>query len=147
VPLKGRPDIANSQARTVRISAGLAQLLREYREWLMSRGLFRKDGYVFPSRTHGHVSQRNVARALEVEAAKYEIRRELNGEVGPKPIHPHAFRHAYASRLYSTGTPLEKISVWLGHSSIDVTRKRYARIIDALANVETEDAWLEAAGL
>jgi len=147
VPLKGRPDITHSQARTVRISPALAQLLKEYREWLMSRGLFRKDGFVFPSRTHGHVSQRNVARALDVEAAKYEILRELNGEVGPKPIHPHAFRHAYASRLYSTGTPLEKISVWLGHSSIDVTRKRYARVIASLANVEREDAWLEAAGL
>lgn len=149
VPLKGRPDIAHSQARTVRISPRLTELLREYREWLMSKGLYRKDGFVFPSRSHGFVGQRNVARALDAEAAKYEetIVRDLNGEVGPKPIHPHAFRHAYASRLYSTGTPLEKISVWLGHSSIDVTRKRYAKIIASLVNVEREDAWLEAAGL
>ena len=40
--------------------------------------------------------------------------------------HAHLFRDTFATKLLSTGVPLERVSVMLGHSSIKVTEKHYS---------------------
>lgn len=54
---------------------------------------------------------------------------------------PHWFRHTYATRLLRGGTPIEVVSMLLGHASITTT-------IDTYGHLSVEDARksLEAAG-
>jgi site-specific recombinase XerD len=42
-------------------------------------------------------------------------------------LHPHDFRHSYATILKNLGMPLEDVSKLLNHSGTDVTRKFYIR--------------------
>lgn len=60
---------------------------------------------------------------------------ERNGLTG-MGIHPHAFRHLYATELWDKGVPLEVIQVLLGHKRIETTlvytRVRPKRAIDFL---------------
>ena len=154
-PLKGRPDMAHSQARKVPISIDLTEELREYRTWLMSQGLYRPDGFVFPSRSHGPISQRNATRELNVRHAKLKKEGKhpvhLAGEVvREKPVGWHSFRHAYATRLFNVPggkDRIETISCWLGHSKTEVTTKRYARILEGIRDGAADEAFLSSAGL
>lgn len=154
-PLKGRPDMAHSQARTVPISQRLRDDLWAYREWLMSQGLYRADGFVFPSRSHGPISQRNAARELGIQLAKRKKEGKhpvhVAGEiVREKPVGWHSFRHAYATRLFNVEggkDRIETISCWLGHSKTDVTQKRYARILEGIGDGEADQKFLASAGL
>jgi integrase len=41
----------------------------------------------------------------------------------------HALRHTFASNLLTAGTPIFKVSKWLGHSSIEITVNRYGHLI------------------
>jgi integrase len=43
---------------------------------------------------------------------------------------PHSTRHTYASRLLTAGVPIARVSKLLGHSSIQVTERVYAHLID-----------------
>jgi len=40
---------------------------------------------------------------------------------------PHDLRHTAAVHMAKAGVPMEEISQYLGHSSVEVTRKIYAR--------------------
>ena len=40
--------------------------------------------------------------------------------------HTHRFRHTFAVELLLAGSPIEHVSVLLGHSSIRITEKQYA---------------------
>ena len=42
------------------------------------------------------------------------------------PIHPHFLCRSRASNLYQNGTPIEVVSRFLGHSSVETTRDHYA---------------------
>jgi integrase len=42
-------------------------------------------------------------------------------------VHPHLLRHSAAVHLAESGTPMEEIAQFLGHSDINVTRRIYAR--------------------
>jgi integrase len=59
----------------------------------------------------------------------------------------HTLRHTVISRLSASGVPIEKISKYAGHSSVEVTRKRYEHvrvedhqlpILDALTKMEKD---------
>ena len=39
--------------------------------------------------------------------------------------HPHRFRDTFAVELLKSGTPIERASILLGHSSVRVTEKHY----------------------
>jgi hypothetical protein len=45
--------------------------------------------------------------------------------------HPHRFRHTFAIAELVAGTPIDQVSVLLGHSSIKVTEKHYAPWVKA----------------
>jgi integrase len=46
---------------------------------------------------------------------------------GLKGVSPHVLRHSAAVHLASAGVPMQRISQYLGHSSISVTERVYAR--------------------
>lgn len=58
-----------------------------------------------------------------------------------KRVHPHCFRHAYASYLLDAGVPMHFISKMLGHSNVAIT-ERYAdhvnpaRVLAAMRELE-----------
>ena len=42
-------------------------------------------------------------------------------------LHPHDFRHSYATLLVEEGMPIEVVSSLLNHAGLDVTRKHYIK--------------------
>ena len=42
-------------------------------------------------------------------------------------LHPHDFRHSYATLMKNSGIDLESISEMLNHASVDVTKKFYIK--------------------
>ena len=57
-----------------------------------------------------------AAKAGELDAARAEN------------ISPHTLRHSAARYWLDAGVPLNKVSAWLGHSSVAVTMDRYLRL-------------------
>lgn len=49
------------------------------------------------------------------------------GELIGIKLHPHDFRHSYATLLVNNGMPIEVVSSLLNHSGLDVTRKHYIK--------------------
>ena len=48
-------------------------------------------------------------------------------DAGLKGVSPHVLRHTAAVHLAAAGVPMARISQYLGHSSIAVTERVYAR--------------------
>ena len=69
-----------------------------------------------------HMSHRNVQKLLKM----YGERTQNNVGGLPGSIHPHLLRRSRACDLYQNGTPLEIVSRFLGHSSIETTKDHYA---------------------
>ena len=67
------------------------------------------------------MSHRNVQKLLKKYAAQAAIN---NGQASS--VHPHLLRRSRASGLYQNGTPIEIVSRFLGHSSIETTKDHYA---------------------
>ncbi len=67
------------------------------------------------------MSHRNVQKLIKKYAAEASIKcgRESS-------VHPHLLRRSRASGLYQNGTPIEIVSRFLGHSSVETTKDHYA---------------------
>lgn len=92
--------------------------------------------YVFYTVIHGtqnRMSHDNAADFIE----KYGLMASQKCAEIPKHLHPHMLRHTRAIHLYHNGMPLELLSQFLGHASIDTTR------IYAYADTEMKRATLE----
>lgn len=68
------------------------------------------------------MSHRNVQKLLK----KYGEKAKNNVEGLPDSVHPHLLRRSRACDLYQNGTPIEIVSRFLGHSSIETTKDHYA---------------------
>jgi integrase len=53
--------------------------------------------------------------------------------------HPHRFRHTFAAEYLNAGVPIETVSLLLGHASVRVTEKHYAKFNRA-RQVRIDDA-------
>lgn len=53
--------------------------------------------------------------------------------------HTHRFRHSFASAALSSGVPIDRVSNWLGHSSVRITERHYAAWV--LDRQEELDRW------
>ena len=59
----------------------------------------------------------------------FRLAESRTGEGKPfasKP-HPHLFRHTFAAEYLSAGVPIETVSLLLGHASVKVTERHYAK--------------------
>ena len=85
------------------------------------------------------VSRRTCDAALRFIALRDSIRlddkatwdaiREVREHLGLPKFSMHDLRRAWASALHANGATLKQVSVWLGHSGIQVT-ERYVRVFE-----------------
>lgn len=69
------------------------------------------------------MSHRNVQKLLKKYAA--EVSCGGNPDM-PVSVYPHLLRRSRATNLYQNGTPIEIVSRFLGHSSVETTKDHYA---------------------
>lgn len=53
--------------------------------------------------------------------------KRIGSMIGVPTLHPHDFRHSYATLLKNEGVSLEDVSTMLNHSGTDVTKKFYIK--------------------
>lgn len=106
--------------RRVPLTTDVVTALREHRKALLSSGLYRADGFVFPTKTSGPIPHRSVQRWAFAQA------RDLVGL--PGHITFHDLRHAFASRAAHRGVPVNVLSEVMGHSHVGVTQKIYVHL-------------------
>ena len=111
--------------RTIPISD---RLYIELAEYISKQPNPQPDDYLFPSkRTGKHITRFAINKYLSRLGQKKNI----------KKLHPHAFRHSFATQHVSKGTPLENIKTMLGHSSYNTTLI-YAHIPEELLRQNVE---------
>jgi integrase len=111
-------------SRSFKLPAALASALswhktRQQAERAATQHLWHHDhDYVFTSTRGGPLDPQAFYDAVKAAAAR--IRRP--------DLTPHGLRHSAASFLYNEGVPTKDISVYLGHSSSQVTENVYVHI-------------------
>lgn len=53
--------------------------------------------------------------------------KKIGNMIGVPTLHPHDFRHSYATLIKNEGVSLEDVSIMLNHSGTDVTQKFYIK--------------------
>jgi site-specific recombinase XerD len=104
-----------SKDRQTLLSPKLLDLLRTY--W---RAEHPKD-WLFP----GSDSHRPISPKAIYLACRHAT--QLAGI--DKPVHPHSFRHAFATHLLEDGINLRSIQILLGHANLETTA-RYLHVVD-----------------
>ena len=112
----------NYQSRFIPINAKIIKDLRDYETY--GRRYFEKEySTFFLLDNKGHApSSTVIGKRLKLLLEKAEIQ---------KPICLHGLRHSVATHLLQQGMPLEQISKFLGHRSLDSTQI-YTRIVEEL---------------
>jgi site-specific recombinase XerD len=90
-----------------------------------------KSEYLFPSKTakQKHITRRYIFKVLNIFATQFH--KEIH-------IHPHLFRHSFATNLLKKGLNLRNLQEILGHSNISTTAI-YTKIEDeAIASILKE---------
>ena len=68
------------------------------------------------------MSHRNVQKLIK----KYAEKAAGENPELQSTVHPHLLRRSRATNLYQNGVPIEIVSRFLGHSSLETTKKHYA---------------------
>jgi integrase/recombinase XerD len=90
-------------------------------EWLSKRGA--ESRYLIPSQLGNRLPERTVQKTIA------SLARDIH-----KHVTPHTLRHSIATHLYNRGVNLRDIQEFLGHESIETTR-RYVHVAkEALRN-------------
>jgi integrase/recombinase XerC len=61
-------------------------------------------------------------------------------DVGFPSLHPHLFRHTYASGLIASGVPIDAVQAWLGHASL-ATTATYLHTAQSVSARAALDGW------
>jgi integrase/recombinase XerC len=102
---KGRKE------RQVPMPGKAAEALERY---LAERPVVREQAAVFLNHRGGRLTDRGIRGIVKLYATL------LNGDPS---IHPHSFRHAYATHLLADGADLRAIQELLGHARLSTTQK------------------------
>jgi integrase/recombinase XerC len=102
---KGRKE------RQVPIPAKAAEALERY---LAGRPVVRDEPAVFLNHRGSRLSDRGIRLIVKLYATYLS---------GDPSIHPHSFRHAYATHLLADGADLRAIQELLGHARLSTTQK------------------------
>jgi len=79
------------------------------------RGIDTK--YFFCSYSSGQGGKKLLPRYIQIVLKKYGKKAGIE-----KDLHPHTFRHSYATAIYQTDRNLEALRMLLGHSNIQTTQ-------------------------
>ena len=102
---KGRKE------RQVPLPGKAADALERY---LAGRPVVRDEAAVFLNHRHGRLTRDGVSKLVKLYG------RLLGGD---DSMHPHSFRHAYATHLLADGADLRAIQELLGHARLSTTQK------------------------
>ena len=93
--------------------------------YLNDRPVVRDETAVFLNHRGGRLTDRGVRGIVKLYA------KALNGDPS---IHPHSFRHAYATHLLADGADLRAIQELLGHARLSTTQKyTQVSLVDLMA--------------
>lgn len=92
----------------------------------------KSEGYLFPGRSQGRLSDRQIRRIVKAAAHRAGVRKA-------EEVHPHTLRHSYATHLQNSGVPLNIIQNMLGHERLETTA------IYSHMGVEKAREWIEHA--
>lgn len=106
-PTKGR------KSRAVPLVEPLRPVVREA---LAGAGVH---GFLFPGPRGGHLTSRNLSRALDWASKRDQIKTYPPGE---DPLHFHDLRHTAAVLFFRSGLSAPDVQAILGHSSLAVTQ-------------------------
>jgi len=73
------------------------------------------------------LSYNNGSRGLNRVAVMLMLRRYAVRLNITSPVNPHAFRHCFTVEMLRNGAPLDVVSKLLGHSSVAITERYYAK--------------------
>lgn len=126
----GTPKTAAS-VRTLTLPADLNAVLIEHlqaraREALngTAAGLWKEEGWLFPSQMGTMLSDRNVARHFDETQARINAER---AEPLPR-LTPHGLRYTFINVAIRAGAPFDVVAAIVGHSSPVITMKIYRQI-------------------
>ncbi|MEL3959404.1 tyrosine-type recombinase/integrase [Caldifermentibacillus hisashii] len=95
------------------------ELIKEWLEYRKENNIDSK--FLFISKRNGEWKQ--VAK----ETMQMGWTKKIGELIGIPHLHPHDFRHSYASLMYNSGMKLEDVQDLLHHLSPDVTLKHYIK--------------------
>lgn len=136
-------------ARTIDISAGLVERLKEHKKrqakelLAASSNVGRDLGLIFTTQTGNLVAPRNIDRSfklaigkynaqLEKETKKDKLKMEEKLELTLPEMGLHGLRHSYATRLLEDGVHPKVVQERLGHASIKITLDTYSHVVPRL---------------
>lgn len=98
-------------------------VLKEYQKYyLRFKTIIDRNQYIFFN------GQKKVLQGSGVQWILKQLqKRFLNDKNLQKNIHPHAFRHSFATSLLKEGADIRKVAELMGHSSLNTTQK-YTRL-------------------
>lgn len=115
-------DVLEKENKLVELSFS-----QETKEYLLKLIEYRKEkgiddyGWVFET---AYVNEtKSVNNSTLNDWAK-----KIGAMIGEPTLHPHDFRHTYATLLKNEGVSLEDVSTMLNHSGTDVTKKFYIKM-------------------
>lgn len=121
----------SSRSRRIPFDNTVKSTLLAHREWQLARGLFDRNGLVFPSPRHPGEPRANLDFLKEA----------VQKRTGMKSFRIHGLRHTFASWKLQRGADPDAIRRVLGHTSFSTT-SLYAHHID-----DSAAAALRSAGL